>query len=479
MGEQVTALPPLWRSVARNDRATIAGHPRHRNLVLAVAMVGIAAGSFSNLILVAALPTIARDLDTTTSVVAWVNIAPAIAFAVSMPIFGKLGDLYGHRRVFVLGWSTATVLAFATAFAPNAYWLIALRAGAQLTGASTTPASYGLIASVFPPEERQAAFGKALTVLALSPVVAVSFGGPLVAAIGWRALFVSQGVIATAAVLFALPVLPETTTRPGVRFDAAGAVALAVGMVGLLLGINRSPEWGLGDPLVRGALVCGVLGLLAFVAIERRVREPLVRLDWLARREVAAPITTNFAAHAVFMGLVVTAPFLVKNVFGQSDTVTAWLTGLRPACYALGSFTCARVTARIGDRRMQLLANSLLAASGLCTFLAAHFHSMPLLLANFVVGGYGLGAGRPAVMAAVNNSVSNTDSGIANGMYSMSQQIGSGVGQTTLVAVVGTSVAATAYADAALAAVVFGVLTVLAGLGIRFAPRPTTPGDRR
>jgi hypothetical protein len=82
-------------------------------------------------------------------------------------------------------------------------------------------------------------------------------------------------------------------------------------------------------------------------------------------------------------------------------------------------------------------------------------------------------------MAAVNNSVTNADSGIANGMYSMSQQIGSGVGQTALVAVVGTSVAAAAYADAALAALVFGALTVLAGLGIRFVPRPASQGAPR
>jgi MFS family permease len=482
VGERVAdraGAPPLWRAVVRNDRAAVRSHPGHRNLVLAVAMVGIAAGSFSNLILVASLPTIARDLGSTTSVVAWVNIAPAIAFAVSMPIFGKLGDLYGHRRVFLLGWSAATVLAFATAFAPNAFWLIALRAAAQLSGASTTPASYGLLASVFPPDERQQAFGKALTVLALSPVVAVSFGGPLVAAIGWRALFVSQGVIATVAVLLALPVLPTTPTKAGVRFDALGAVALAIGMVALLLGVNRTPEWGLDHRGVQVSLACGIAGLIAFVVIERRVSEPLVRLDWLARREVAAPIAANFAAHAVFMGLVVTAPFLVKRVFGYGDAVTAWLTGLRPAFYALGSYTCARITQRIGDARTQLLANSMLLASALCTYLAVRYSSLPLLLVNFAVGGFGLGAGRPAVIAAVNNSVTNADSGIANGMYSMSQQIGSGVGQTALVAAVGSSVAAAAYADAALVGVVLGVLAVLTGAAIHFAPRIATTGEER
>jgi MFS family permease len=464
-----TATRSLWWSIARNDRTALRAHPAHRRVVLTVTLLGVAAGSFSNSLLVAALPQVARDLGTTTSVVSWVNIAPTIAFAVSMPIFGKLGDLYGHRRVFLCGWSVATLLAFATAFAPDAYWLIGLRTAAQLAGTSTTPTTFGILASVFEPDERPRAFGKALSVHALSPLVAITVGGAAIDAVGWRALFVAQAVVAAVAVLVAIPVLPETPTRRDIRFDVRGAALLSVGMVSLLLAINRSPEWGLDHGFVRTAFVVALAGLVAFVVVERRVRAPLVPLTWLGRREVAAPLVTNFCAHAAFLGLVMVTPFLLREVFGYSDAMTVWITGLRTGSFAVGAFTVARVTARLGPRRVQFLMNTFVMLSGLLTFVAAHEHSVGVLVVSFLIGGYGLGAGRPSVIAAVNNAVSNADSGTANGLYSMAQMLGSSIGQTVLVAIVGTAtMSAAAYGHAGLAAGVIGAATVLAGSFIRF-----------
>lgn len=436
-------------------------------------LVGVAAGSFSNSLLVAALPQVADDLRTTTSVVSWVNIAPTIAFAVSMPIFGKLGDLHGHRRVFLAGWSVATALALLTAFAPDAYWLIGLRTGAQLAGTSTTPTTFGILASVFAPPERPAAFGKALTVYALSPLVAITVGGAAIDLVGWRSLFVAQALVAAIAVVVAFPVLPETPSRRDIRFDVRGAVLLSVGMVGLLLAINRLPEWGLWHRGVLGAFGLAVVGLTAFVLTERRARSPLLPLAWLTRRDVAMPLVTNFAAHAAFLGLTMITPFLLREVFGYSDALTVWLTGLRTGSYAVGAFTVARVTMRLGPRRMQLLANTMVAVSGGLTFVAARAHSLTALLASFFIGGYGLGSGRPSVVAAINNAVADTESGTANGLYSMAQMLGSSMGQTLLVAIVGTATAsASGYANAGLAAAAIGLATAVSGSFIRFAEDP-------
>lgn len=465
---------PLARSILRNDRAAVAAHPRHRQIVLAVALAGVAAGSFSNSLLVAALPAVARDLHTRVSVVSWVNIAPTIAFAVSMPIFGKLGDLYGHRRVFLGGWSVATLLAFLTAFAPNAYWLIVLRTAAQLAGTSTTPATFGILASVFPPDDRPRAFGRALTVHALSPLFAISIGGFAIDAIGWRSLFVAQAAVAVVAVLVAIPVLPETSTRRDVRFDVPGAALLCIAMVGLLLGINRAPEWGLDHVAVRACGLIAVVFGVAFVRTERRAREPLVPLGWLRRREVAAPLLTNFGAHASFLGLVMISPFLLKDLFGYSDAVTAWLTGVRTGSFALGAFLCARVTGVLGPRRLQFVANTMVALSGVLTAVGAHERSIGIVLASFVIGGYGLGTGRPSVVAAVNNAVPNADSGTANGLYSMAQMLGSSIGQTTLVAIVGATATAASYAHASLAGAAIGVTAIVAGSCIRFAEPSAT-----
>ena len=104
-------------TLRRSDLATGA---RSQRWVLFVTMVGVAASAFPTTLLSASLPDIAEDLHTSTSVISWVQAAPSIAFAVGMPFFGKLGDLYGHRRTFVLGFTAMTIGALATAFAWNA-----------------------------------------------------------------------------------------------------------------------------------------------------------------------------------------------------------------------------------------------------------------------------------------------------------------------------------------------------------------------
>src|SRR4029434_891661 len=136
-----------------------------RRYVLRTAMVGVAAVSFPNSLITAALPLISEDLHARTSVIAWVSIAPAIAFSISMPMFGKLGDLYGHRRMFITGFSLATILALATSLAPNVYALIALRTSAQICGTSTIPSSFAMLALIYPASERPRVFGQLSAVL--------------------------------------------------------------------------------------------------------------------------------------------------------------------------------------------------------------------------------------------------------------------------------------------------------------------------
>lgn len=431
-------------------------------------MLGVAAGSFSNSLLVSVLPEIASDFNTKESIVAWVNVAPAIAFAVSMPIFGKLGDLYGHRKVFIIGWSAATVLAALTALAPNAYWLIALRTLAQVAGTSTTPASFGILAHVFPPEERQRAIGKSLGVLALSPVVAISVGGPVIQVAGWRILFIAQAVVGAIALIPAIPLLPSTPRKAGVRFDVPGAVSLTFAMVGLLLAINRAAAWRPTHPVVLASLATAAIGVATLVVVERRRDEPLIPLPWFGRRAISAPIATNFLVHCSFLGTVVTAPFLLKRVFGYNNLLTTWITGLRPGFFAVGAALAIRLVARTSPWRSQLISNICIVVGAVLTVIGSGAVSIALIIAGLVIGGFGLGSGRPAVVNAVTSAVSEADAGIANGLYSMAQMAGSSVGQTICIAIIGSSTSAHRFAEAAAVAAALSVAALVAGFFIQF-----------
>ena len=466
--DTVAGARPLLAAMRARDRDAIEAHPRYVSSVIFVAMAGIAAASFANMLLVAALPTVADDLNTTVSVVAWVQIAPAIAFGVSMPLFGKLGDLYGHRRVFIWGWGIATLLAFAAAFSPNVATLVVLRTSSQLAGASTSPAAYAILASILPPEDRARAFGKVLTVMSASPVIAIVVGGPLIDIIGWRPMFVVQAAIATVAVAAAIPLLPETKRRIDVRFDIAGAIALTVGIAGLLFAINRVGEWGLDHRTVQTTAVLGVAGLAAFVMIERRVGEPLIYPSWLTRRDVGAPVLTNMSAHFALMGLNVVSPFLFKRVFGYGTGVTAILTGLRPAAFSVAAALSARHARKLGPRLVLLAGNLSLASGCVVMVVGVRQHSVVLVVISIIVTGFGSGYGRLGLILAVTNAVDDVDVGLANGVVSMAGQLGSSIGQTVLVAIIGTSAASATFANSAWAACASASVAVALGLLIIF-----------
>jgi MFS family permease len=447
---------------------------RRRSATLAVTMVGIAAVSFPNTLATAVLPQMRQDLDVSTSLAAWVSIAPAIAFAVSMPLFGKLGDLYGHRRVFIYGFAVSTVFALATAAAPDIWWLIVLRTVSAIAGTSTVPTSYAMLALVYPPAERAKAIGRLTTVLAASPVVGIVIGAPLADAVGWRIVFLGQAIPSAIAVIAAIPLLPDTAGRRDVRFDIPGALALGVGMVGLLFAVNRVDDWGFDHPWVIGPAVIGVAGLAVLLVVERRSSAPLFPLELFARRDFTTPIVTMGLTQAAFVGATPVIAFLLRDVFAYSTLWVAFISGLRPASFAVAASIADRSVRRVGGRSVQGAANTLLVVSGVLGAVGAWQRSVPLAIACTAIGGFSVGLARPGVVTAVNNAVEEGDVGLANGVNNMAAQIGGGVGQTVLLAVAAASTPG-AYAWSFLTMSAIGCVALVSGQLIRHPPPQRTP----
>jgi MFS family permease len=448
-----------------------------RRYVLRTAMVGVAAVSFPNSLITAALPLIGKDLHARTSILAWVSIAPAIAFSISMPMFGKLGDLYGHRRVFITGFSLATILAFATSLAPNVYVLIILRTAAQLCGTSTIPCSFAMLALIYPPSERPRVFGQLSAVLAVSPVVAIVFGAPLVEAMGWRLVFVAQAIPAAITVLVARRRLPETPRRPDVRFDIAGAVALTACLSGSLIAINRLDEWGATNPIVLTAAACGVIGLVRLIMVERRASEPLIPFQLLRRRNFLAPVVTMGVTQAGFVGSAPLTAFLLGQRFGYKTIAIGLVSAARPAGFAVASFLADRSAARVGGRVVQFAGNAVLGLAGVVGAIGVWHHSLSLVIISTTASGFGVGYARPGIVTAINNSVDSRDVGLANGVNNMAGQIGSSIGTTTLLAFVGNTAGKHGFAMAYLTTAVFGAMALVVGQTIQHRKRDSAPVD--
>src|SRR6056297_2195686 len=211
----------------------------YKRWVLLTALAGMFATTFPVTLLAVSLSTIADDFDTSETLVAWVISAPLLGSAVALPILGKLGDLFGHRRVFLTGFTASTAITALTVLAWDPFSLIALRGLAVVIGAATMPSSMALINSVHAPQQRAKAMGWWSLVAAGSPAIGLVIGGPLIDAIGWRPLFGVQAVLSVIPVVVAWLVLRETTPRRDVGFDVPGAGALALGAGGIMLALNQ------------------------------------------------------------------------------------------------------------------------------------------------------------------------------------------------------------------------------------------------
>ncbi|MBT5904312.1 MAG: MFS transporter [Acidimicrobiaceae bacterium] len=471
---EARGAPPPGRWLSRT-RERIRRRPDYRRLVLITALFGTAAGSYPVTVLSASLPHIARDLGTTDDIITWVIAAPMLAFAVITPIIGKIGDLYGHRRTYLVSFSLGTVLALATSLAWGITSLIVLRTLAQAAKAASGPSAMAMILSVFPQRDRTRALGIWAAVVALSPAVGVVTGGPLVEWLGWRILFVVQGLTVGLALLAALLVAPETPRRSGIRFDVPGAITLGIGVSGLLLAINRGISWGWTNPIVLVAATLAPMSLGLFVAVENRSNAPLLPPALLRRRAFTRPMTSQAVLQSGYMGAMVMAPFLLERRWGFRPTIIGLVMLPRPLSFAL----CARLGGhhdpKHGARRVAVTGMLVFAFAMVLAGVGAQQRWLPMFLSGAMLAGAGSGYIRPTVANSVTAAAGDADIGIAGGSMNMLQQIGAAVGITVLTALMADSLSGTRFLLLHLAAAGTGLVAAWLALGIEDTPTGSDP----
>lgn len=421
-------------------RARIRQRSNYRRLVLVTALFGTAAGSYPVTVLSASLPRIADDLGARDDTIAWVLAAPLLAFAVVTPIVGKVGDLYGHRRTYLISFALGALLAFATALAWDTTSLIVLRTVAQAAKAAAGPSAMAMILSTFPRRERTRVLGTWAAVVALSPALGVVTGGPLIEWIGWRALFVVQGTTVLIALIGALFIVPETPRRTGVRFDLPGAATLGLGVGGLLLSINRGISWGWTHPVVLVAAVVAPVGLAAFARIEARSSAPLLPPALLHHRAFTRPMVAQAVLQAGYMGAMVMAPFLLARRWGFQPTAIGLAMLPRPLSFAFFARLGSHHDPRHGARRVAVTGMLVFALAMVVAGIGAYQRWLPVFLVGAMLSGAGSGYIRPTIANAVTSAAGDDDLGVAGGSMNMLQQIGAAVGITVLTALMGDAV---------------------------------------
>ena len=430
--DEVSVIP--WSLLLRQKIVERAGVSR-RKATLTVLLSCVFTVSFMITLLVVSLKTVADDLNSSTSVISWAITAPMLAFGVVGPAFGKVGDLWGHKRVFVGGLLIAGIFSLMTAFSWSAPSMIVFRTLSAAGGSALGPAAMAYINRMYDPSERIRPLGYWSFVTAGAPVIGVVAGVPLVAIFGWRTIFLIQAPLCLIGCLVALWLLGDTERRKNVKFDIKGAILLGFGSVLILLVINRGPSWGFGSSRTLIVAVSGVAALYFFVRVEQIASEPMLPLKWFRTRNVAFPVMSQAMTNFAYMGGFLLVPQLLENGLGYSTSHIGWLIIARPLVFSLVAPLSGRIAMRIGERNAGVIGACAVLASML-TLSQVTIGSSDLMIAfGLSLSGMGLGIASPALTALLVNSVENKDLGVASATQQLLNQMGAVLGAAVMVGV--------------------------------------------
>ena len=387
-----------------------------------------------------AAPTIRRELGGSYAVIEWVTAAYTLAMAVGLLTGGRLGDIYGRRRVLLAGMSGFVLASAACAAAGSAGELIAARAAQGLLGAIMLPQVFGLIRDLFAEHEMGKAFGVYGPVMGLSAMLGPIASGGLISAnvfgIGWRLIFLVNVPVGLTALVLGARLLPAGVTagaRRG-RLDLPGAVLAGVAMFGLVFPLAQGHELGWPGWLF-GMLAAAVLLLAGFgwyqVRRQRTGRDPLVEPSVFRHGPYRAGIVFSVVFTGSLGGIV-----MIFNVFLQNGLgFTPWHSAVTTAPWAAGAF----VGSAVGGMTMPRLGRKVLHAGlvveaagllGLCAVLHAAGASVSTadLVGPMVIGGIGMGMVFVPLFDIVMAGVRPTEMGSASGVLQTVNSLGMSLG---------------------------------------------------
>ncbi|ROR89934.1 MFS transporter [Nocardioides aurantiacus] len=411
-----------------------------------------------------ALPFIQSDLDISQANLQWVVTGYALAFGGLLLLGGRLGDLYGRRRVFMIGVAIFAVASGVGGLAANEAMLLASRGLQGLGAALASPAALALITTNFPAgPQRNRAFSIYAAMSGAGAAVGLLLGGWLTGLTpdlfgttvdGWRLTFLINVPIGLAAAFAAPRVLAESESHAG-ELDVPGALSGTAGLVAIVFGLSRAgePSHGWDDAQTLVALVLGVVLLAAFVAIERRVAHPLLPFRILLSRTRATAFVTMMIVPAAMFAMFYFLSQFVQNVMGYSPLHT----GVAFLPFSLGIVIAATVSSKLMDRvdpRWIAGIGTAMAGFALLGFSRLSVDdSARTIISTVTSGEVHLGAGIsywtdifpfislmslgmgatfvPMTLAAV-HGVSHRDSGIGSGVLNTMQQVGGALGLAAL-----------------------------------------------
>ena len=390
-----------------------------------------------------ALPSIQEDLDMSDADLQWVVNAYALTFGGFLLVGGRAGDLIGRKRVFLVGVVVFTVASLLNGLAPSSEALILFRGLQGLGAALVAPAALSIITTTFEEgAERTKAMGVWAAIAVGGGAVGLVLGGVLTTTLSWPWIFYVNVPVGIAVFIASTRIVPESKdAHVHSSYDVAGAVTVTTGLLALVYGIVKAQEKGWTSLHTGGFFALAIALLVAFVVIERRSAEPLVRLSIFRVRTVRAANVVMFLVAAGLFAMFYFNTLYLQRVLGYS-ALEAGLAFLPfTAGIIIGAGLSQSLVPKLGAREVPLVGMPM-AVVGLLLFMRLQPDGSYVtdLLPGIMLASIGMGLTFVPITLIATSGIPADDAGLASGLFNTSQQIGGALGLAILATL---SVAAT------------------------------------
>jgi EmrB/QacA subfamily drug resistance transporter len=455
---------------------------------VATVCIGAFMGQLDASIVTVALPSVQRSFAASVGAVAWVGLGYLVALVASVVVIGRLSDMLGRKLIYVYGFGIFVAGSVLCAVAPSLGVLVACRVLQGVGAAMLQANSVAIIALAVPRERLGRSIGIQGAAQALGLAAGPTLGGLLLAAGGWRLIFMVNVPTGLFAIALGVVFLPRSTElRARSRIDAVGLATMVPAIGAGLCALTLFGAHGVGIGWTCALGLAALLFGAGFVAHERRARSPLVDVALLSSRTIALGILGTLASFAVLFGVLLATPFYLERGLHVGVAVGGVVLAAMPAAMGLSAVFAGHV--RCAARSLTV-SGMVLSTLALTAMTLSH-RTVPMLVVELSVLGIGLGLFVPANNASIVSAAPRCDAGVVSGLINMGRGLGTAVGLAVTSLVLGSTASSLAGSPGAVVrgyTMAMALLTVLAALGLvvvlragRFespAPSPSLSSSR-
>lgn len=414
------------------------GSLTHRQIMMAFSglMVGMFIAAIDQTIVATAIPAIVSDLSG-IAYLSWIVVGYLLTSTASTPLWGKVGDLYGRRRMFQTAIVIFLIGSLMCGLAPTMLFLIVGRLVQGVGGGGLYALCFGIVGDLVPPRQRGKYISYFAGMFAVAGVIGPLIGGVITDSIGWRWIFTINVPIGLASLVVTSITLHLPSTRREAKVDIVGAVLLVAGVTCLVLATAwGGDEYPWGSPQIIGLSLVAAVLMAAFVACEVRAQEPILPLRLFRNHVVAILFGLSFLLGPIFFAMASFIPLFMQGVKGFTATQSGLMLAPNAAGLSLAAIITGRLTTRNGRYKHWLLAGTAVVVVVLLSLsqINAGWGTWHIALTMLAIG-LGLGMAMPVLSTASQNAVAFTDLGVVTAAVTFFRTLGGSIGIAALAAV--------------------------------------------